>query len=170
MNRSLLSTNLSDKQSNYRAGQDNEKDESDKRSKWTRNCDKLSGSGESGKKESGGARSGSGLCKEDQNGDLVDGNEMPKKKIKTENWLRKKENSSRDDLIEGNQLRVKKERNLEGPPVKSKEELKAFDSVRSHCEAPGIDCFDFSDLIRDNQKRIKKEIKGIRLDSDRSKG
>ena len=143
---------------NYRVDQDDvESEESEENgSDFQESDDEPSEPGE----ESGGEVGCDGMLYE-ENDDQVVGNEMRAKRVKTEHWTADGEVCAFDDPIRISQQPIKREPDSDGQteddqPSASKEP-KASEFISIQNKATAFDCYDFNDLIRKNQSRMKAE-------------
>lgn len=97
------------------------------------------------------------LDDEEQNDDQSD--EMPTKRVKTKSWIGNEEVRASDEPTRNSQIRIKRECDLadqtEDDQLSEEPIVWEFTSVQR--EKTTFDCYDFSDLIRKNQSRVKKE-------------
>lgn len=90
--------------------------------------------------------------REEQDGDQVGDNEMPTKRVKTEHLVPDEEVYAFDDSI-GDQKKIESEQDCQSENDKS--DLLNLTPIR--IERTAFDCYDFNDLIKKNQSRMKEE-------------
>ena len=101
------------------------------------------------------------LDEEEPDDDRVCDGEMPRKRVKTKNWVPDEAARWFDAPISSSQQTIKQEPDSVGQTcndqVNPNEESESPKFARIQTEVTSFDCYDFNDLIGNNQNRMKPE-------------
>lgn len=99
------------------------------------------------------------LNEEEPNDDQID--EMPRKRVKTENCAPDEEVRPFNAPISGTQQTIKREPGSDGQTENDQPGPKKEPKEPILTETTSFECYDFNDLIKSNQSRMKAESGGL---------